>query len=389
MKITSIGPLPPIKAISPYFVHFSRDLAKKADLEVFTYKKIKPESSYSGGTTEQNLLFKGIKNADVKYLLSWYNPLSWIYCCLKAKGKIVHIQHWALYSSIIYCFIVPFIKLQKKKIVITVHNITPHIDNILFVISDKIVNKIIFPFADWFIVHNPRNKKKLIDLYNISEDKISVITHGILKPENTRNISKKEARKKLNLPMDKKIILFFGYIWKYKGLDTILKSLDLIRREIPDVLLLIAGQPVKYFDSLERYEQIIKEYDLHKHVVSRFEYIPDSEVELYFNTADIVVLPYREPFDTHGGVAALALSFKKPMVVTDVGGLPEYVKDQRVVSNPDDILNLSKNIINVLKNEKLIDKLTKDSEDLLKELTWDKIADKTIDIYNCLSIEKS
>lgn len=389
MKITLIGPLPPIKAISPYFLHFSRDLAKKADLEIFTYKKIKPESLYGGGTIEQNLLFKGIKNADVKYLLTWYNPFTWIYCCLKAKGKIVHIQHWALYSSIIYCFILPFIKLQKKKIVITVHNITPHIDNKLFIISDKIVNKIIFPFADWFIVHNSRNKKKFIDLYNINEDKISIITHGILKPEKTINISKKEARKKLNLPENKKIILFFGYIWKYKGLDTILKSLDSIRRKIPDVLLLIAGQPIKCLDSLERYEEIIKEYELHKHVATKFEYIPDSEVELYFNSADIVVLPYRKPFDTHGGVAALALSFKKPLIVTDIGGLPEYVKDPRVISHPEDIPNLSKNIINVLKNEKLINKLTKDSEDLLTELTWDKIADKTIDIYNYLSIEKS
>jgi glycosyltransferase involved in cell wall biosynthesis len=69
------------------------------------------------------------------------------------------------------------------------------------------------------------------------------------------------------------------------------------------------------------------------------------------------------------------------MVVTDVGGLPEYVKDKRVISKPNDPAELAQKIIFVLSDNKILEKLSKDSEELSKDLSWDKIADKTIDVY--------
>lgn len=379
-----IAHLPPIKAISPYCLHLTRELAKKVDLEIIGFQRLQPEGLYDGGTTEKGTEFEGIENADIKNIIYWYNPLSWIKAGLKADGDIVHIQHWAQYSTVMYCIILPVLKLKRKTIVLTIHNITPHTNNKSIILIDKILNTFVFPFSHHFIVHNQRNKEKLMKLYHIDEKRISIITHGVLKPENVRHISKINARTQLNIPMDKKVILYFGYIWRYKGLDTLLESLTLIKKSIQNVLLLIVGEPVKFQNFWVKCEKIISDHNLRDYVITKLEYIPESEVGLYFSASDLVVLPYREPFDTHGGVGALSLSYKKPLVVTDIGGLPEYVKDEKVISSPNDANGLADNIIKVLKDEKLLKKLSKDSEQLSHELAWDVIADKTVDLYNNL-----
>jgi len=375
MKVTLIGTLPPTKALSPYCYHLADALSKKIDLEFLSFKHILPNFMYCGGAKEKKS-YK-ISNFKSYNILSWHNPFSWIKTGIKAKGEIVHFQHWQLYASVMYCFILPIVKIRWKKIIITVHNITPHTTDLPSVFLDKILNRIIFSYADHFIVHNKRNKNKFLKLYKIDENKISIIPHGSITPyQKIKNISKEKARKHLNIPSDKKVILFFGYMWNYKGLYVLLKSLKIVKENMNDVVLLLAGQPLRDW-------KIIKENRLDDCIIKVLKYIPDSETEYYFSSADLVALPYYEhPFDTHGGVGALALSFNKPMIVTDVGGLPEYVKDKRVISNPNNVEDFSQKIIFILNDETLLKKLSKDSEELSKELSWDKIADTTIEAYN-------
>jgi glycosyltransferase involved in cell wall biosynthesis len=231
--------------------------------------------------------------------------------------------------------ILPILKIRGKKIVVTIHNITPHVSNKFAVFIDKILNKMVFLFTDIFIVHNQKNKEKLIELYGIDGKYVPIITHGTLKPYGPlKNISKEIAREKLDVPLDKKVILYFGYLWEYKGVDILLESLNSIKEVIQNITLIIAGQPLKNW---EKYDKIIKKNHLDNYILKKLEYIQDSDIELYFSCADLVVLPYKShPFDTHGGVGALAIFFKKPLIVTDVGGLPEYVKDKKMILNPND-----------------------------------------------------
>lgn len=378
MKITLIGTLPPIKALSPYCYHLADALSKKINLEFISFKSILPNILYCGGQKEKkdyNFNFRTLN------IITWYNPFSWIKAGLKAKGDIVHFQHWQFYANLMYCFILPIVKIRGKKIIITVHNVTPHTTDLPSVFLDKKLNKIIFPYANHFIVHNKRNIDKFLKLYKIDENKISIIPHGTMMPyQKIKNISKEDARKHLNIPPNKKVILFFGYMWNYKGLDVLLKSLKIVQENMNNVVLLLAGQPLRDW---EKYEKIIKEQELDDCIIKALKYIPDSETEYYFSSADLVALPYYEhPFDTHGGVGALALSFNKPMIVTDVGGLPEYVIDERVISHSNNVEDFSQKIISVLKDETLLKKLSKDSEELSKELSWNKIADTTIEAYN-------
>ena len=206
MKVTLIGTLPPIKALSPYCYHLADALSKKIIIEFINFKSVLPKVLYYGGEKEK----KSYKISSFKTLniLTWYNPFSWIKAGLKANGEIVHFQHWQLYSSLIYCIILPIVKIRGKKIIISIHNITPHTAKPTTVFFDKIFNKIIFPYTNILIVHNKRNRKKLLDLYNLDEKKIYMIPHGTLMPyQKLKNISKQSARKYLNMPIDKKIIL--------------------------------------------------------------------------------------------------------------------------------------------------------------------------------------
>ena len=377
MKITMIGTLPPIKALSPYCYHLADALSKKIDLEFISFKNILPNILYCGGQKEDKDYSFNFRTSNC---MTWYNPFSWIKAGIKAKGDIIHFQHWQLYANLMYCFILPIVKIRGKKIIMTVHNVTPHTTDKPSVFLDKKLNRFMFPFANHFILHNKRNIDKFLKLHKIDENKISIVTHGTMMPyQKIKNISKEDARRHLNILSEEKVILFFGYMWSYKGLEVLLKSLKIVKENMNNVVLLLAGQPLRNW---KKYEKIIKEQGLEDFVIKELKYIPDSDTEYYFSSADLVALPYYEhPFDTHGGVGALALSFKKPMLVTDVGGLPEYVKDKRVVSNPNNVEELSQKIISVLNDEILLKKLSKDSEELSKELSWNKIAEKTIKAY--------
>ena len=380
MKITQIGVLPPEKSLGHYCLHLTKELAKIVDVKFLSFKNLVPPGLSRSIIAEKKKKPIIIPNVDIHYSIDLHNPFSWISAAMKAEGKVVHLQHWAWYTGLVSCLMLPIVKIRGKKIIISVHNITPHVLKKHIVYTDKLFNKIIFAFSNHFIVHNIRNKDRLMELYSIPEDQISIITHGILKFD-YKTISKNQARKHLDLPQDKKIILFFGYLWRYKGLDIILKAMPSIKNKIKNTLLLVAGRP---FNDWHNYEKIIKNENISDYVIERLGYIPDSEAVYYFSAADLSVFPYRPPFDTHGGAAALALSFKKPFVVSDIGGLPEYVLDKKAVFKPENFEELSEKIIQILNDDKLYNKLSKDTEKRYNELTWDKIAKQTVDVYKSL-----
>ncbi|MCD6327888.1 glycosyltransferase family 4 protein, partial [bacterium] len=107
----------------------------------------------------------------------------------------------------------------------------------------------------------------------------------------------------------------------YKGLDLLIEAMPIIRKRL-NAHLLIAGE---FWESRERFDKIIKDLKLEENITIIDDYIPDNEVSLYFNTADIVVLPYREA--TQSGIIQIAYGFRKPVITTDVGGLPDVVEE--------------------------------------------------------------
>lgn len=137
-------------------------------------------------------------------------------------------------------------------------------------------------------------------------------------------VSKKIAREKLGIRLSEKVILFFGFIRKYKGLDLLLDAMADPRIREAGIMLLVAGE---FYEDEKGYLEQVNHLGIEDLLIMRTQFIPDREVVYYFCAADAVIQPYRNA--TQSGVTPLAYHFEKPMVVTDVGGLPSLVPDRR------------------------------------------------------------
>ncbi len=372
MKVTLIGTLPPIKGISPYCLELVNALSKKVEVEFIGFKELYPEFLYPGGT-KMGGSYKLPETGDIKNIITYYNPLTWLSTGYGAKGNIIHVQWWAHVLAPIYLIFLSMYKMRRKKVVMTIHNVLPHETNKL----NEFLNGCILKLGDTYIVHTEENKKSLHTLYAIDYEKINVIPHGTLKPITIKGVKKHEAKMALGIPLEKKVVLHFGNIRDYKGLDVLLKSMRMAKNDLDNIFLIIAGKP---WNDWTKYEKLIEDLGLEKYVLKKLDFISPSDIETYFAAADLVALPYTK-FDSQSGVAALAVSFAKPLIITDVGGLNDFVADEKAIAKANDELDLANKIVEVLSNRNLIEKLERDSAIISDYYSWDKIANQTMNVY--------
>lgn len=240
-----------------------------------------------------------------------------------------------------------FLKTLVKKlpVILTVHDCVSHYER--FVSRDSFMRRNLL-IPDRLIVHYENGKRQLEELWKIASDKIDVIPHGIIPVDNQPQLA--DARNKLGLPLDKKILLFFGSIRPNKGLDVLLKSLQDVVRQNSDVLLVIAGAMPRGM-SFQPYSDIIKELNLSENVKTFIKFIPDEDIDYFLGACDIVVLPYVQ-FEAQSGVLLRAFTHKKPVVVSDIGAMGEIVRSEKVgiAVPPGSEESLTYAINNILKN---------------------------------------
>jgi glycosyltransferase involved in cell wall biosynthesis len=195
--------------------------------------------------------------------------------------------------------------------------------------GDKIFTRYFLQSCDGFVTMSEKVRK---DLFEFETNKpVQLIQHPLY--DNFGDImSKDEARKQLGLSPGDKIILFFGFIRQYKGLDLLLKAMADKEIRQQQIKLLVAGE---FYEDAKQYLDLVSEYNLQDQVILKTNFIPDSEVKFYLCAADCVVQPYRNA--TQSGVTPLAYHFEKPMIVTNVGGLPSLVPHEKsgLVCEPD------------------------------------------------------
>ena len=186
---------------------------------------------------------------------------------------------------------------------------------------DRLLTKLVLKNGDGFIVHS---EKDAADLQSIKKHakymKTALPSFSLF---NTGNMSQEKARKLLNIDVNDKVILFFGMVRPYKGLQYLLKAFARIRNK-ENAKLMIAGS---FGGDKQVYMDMIAKENLQDRVIIDDAYIPDTEVEKYFQACNLVVLPYVSA--TQSAVVQTAFDFEKPVIVTNVGGLPEVVLDGR------------------------------------------------------------
>jgi len=290
------------------------------------------------------------------------------------KPAIIHFQ-WPLSAR----FDPKFIKILQKggiKIVYTAHNILPHE---VLAKHKKIYNRI-YRTVDKIIVHAEQNKIELIQGFNIPKEKIEVIPHGNfievakLNPE----LTKFEARQILGLERNAFYILFFGNIRPYRGLDILLKAMVYLKN-IPRIKLIVAGQ-MKEVSICEDLVDLLRIRDA---ITFYLEYIPLRYVGQYFYASDVAIFPYRKIYQS--GAIHMAYAFRRPVISTKVGGIPEIVDNGKsgLLIPPEDPKILAKAILKMYNApKKQLERIGEYTYNLAKtKFSWDKIANKTIKLY--------
>lgn len=277
-----------------------------------------------------------------------------------------------------------YYKLLGKKLVFTAHNINIRERDKNDHLLHRLFLTCMYRLVDHIFVHTEKMKSQLIEDYGISQNKISTIPFGINNIIPKSSLTSSEARKKLNLSEQDKIILFFGNIAPYKGLEYLIKAFVYVRKQFEDVRLIIAGRIKDCESYWEQIQGLITNHGLKEHIVENIEYIPDDDVELYFKSADVLALPYKHIFQS--GVAFLAYNFGLPIIATDVGSLSEEIVDGKTgfICRPDDPEDLADKI-NIYFNSDLFSNLKVERDKIIKyaneKYSWKNIGDRSYHVY--------
>ena len=377
--MTMVGTLPPLKGNAYYCMSLAREMSQKIEVDFIAFKKLYPEFLYPGGVSDEDQEFQisETPTLSIRRIITYYNPLTWIRVGLVVRGGIVHIQWWSIPVAPIYLVLLLILKLRRKKIIFTVHNVIPHESSPI----DKLLTKAVLSFGDEFIIHSEANRDGFLKHFKIPTRAVHVVHMPVHDMYDDKDFAKEQVRTEIGVPSDAKAILSFGNLREYKGIDHLIAALPAIVEDVPTAHLLIVGQPWVKWD---RYERLIKELDLCKSVSIVLKYVPMSEVKKYFVASDLVVLPYKK-FDAQSGVGNVALAFGLPIVVSRVGGLPELVQDDRAIVEPDDVSSLATAIKNIFLDDELYRKLCDDTEFLAGKYSWESAIESTLFVYKkCL-----
>ena len=286
------------------------------------------------------------------------------------------------YDVILVEFTMPIIdqfyfkKLRRKsKVILTVHDVIPPNKSRFW--SMKSLRKL-YQFADYLIVHSQENKNELVHRFQISDNKISIIHHGV--NSNKTILNKNECRKKLNINEKENVILFYGSIRPQKGLDNLIRALDGI-----ECTLVIAGA-LPHGESFAFYEQLISEHKIK--TIKMIEYISDEMTDVLYAAADIVALPYKY-FFSQSGVFMQAIQYRKLIVASDVSSFSSYVNKYALgrVCEPDDVASLQSTINEVIQKKDLLYENAK-FDIAINENSWAMAAEMHISLmHDILNID--
>lgn len=265
----------------------------------------------------------------VRSLINSINPLNWLKVGKQLKKEnpdIVVVRYWIPFMGPALGTILRQVKKNKHtKIICIADNIIPHEHHP----GDKNFTRYFLKSCDAFIT---MSEKVMKDLRWFEKKKLADIVQHPLYDNFGEAMSKEKARKNLGLPVSDKIILFFGFIRNYKGLDILLHSMADERIKAAGIKLMVAGE---FYEDKTQYMDLIRKLGVRDQLILKTDFIPDPEVKNYLCAADAVIQPYRNA--TQSGVTPLAYHFEKPMVVTNVGGLPALVPHEKVglIAEPD------------------------------------------------------
>jgi glycosyltransferase involved in cell wall biosynthesis len=320
-KIAIIGPGHPLRGgLSTFNQRLAREFMAQGDkCVIYSFSLQYPSFLFPG--TSQYTDEPAPENLTIHTIINSVNPLNWVKVgrrIAKDKPDIILVRFWIPFMGPALGTILRQVRKNKHtRIIGLADNVIPHEKRP----GDSLFTKYFLGSCHAFIT---MSEKVMTDLRSFEISKPARLVAHPLYDNFGEAISKSAAREKLGIGPGEKVILFFGFIRKYKGLDILLEAMADPRIKEAGIKLLVAGE---FYEDEKVYQDVIDRMGTRQQLIMHTHFIPDSDVVNYFCASDVVIQPYRNA--TQSGVTPLAYHFEKPMVVTNVGGLPSMVPDRK------------------------------------------------------------
>lgn len=288
-----------------------------------------------GDTREDASLAKKISR-----ILTYYIRL--VLYAAHAKPNMFHILWNNKFEAFDRVPLMIYYKLLGKKTLLTVHNVNARTRDSNDTWFNRLTLKVQYRLVDHLFVHTERMKKDLIEQFNVAASAISVIPFGINNAVPDMNLQPGDAKRHLGISESDRVILFFGNIAPYKGLEYLIDAFGKVMAEGGAYRLIIAGKPKDCESYCNAVLESLKRHVYRERILLKIEFIPDDQTEMYFKAADVLVLPYRYIYQS--GVLFLGYNFGLPVIATDVGSLREDIIEGKTgfICRPEDAADLAR-----------------------------------------------
>ncbi|MBR6035318.1 MAG: glycosyltransferase [Paludibacteraceae bacterium] len=328
MRIGIVGTTWPYRGgLTAFNERLARQFAAEGhEVEIFTFTLQYPDFLFPG-TTQYSDTPKP-EDLSIHRTMNSINPFSWFKTARairKAGIELLVIKFWIPLMAPCLGTIARLARRKGIRVVSILDNVIPHEPHFW----DKWLIRYFVRSVDRFVAMSASVRDDCLSFLPASRKDCVALTVHPLYDNFGQAVPKDEARKSLGLPQDATILLFFGFIRDYKGLDLLMKAYAKVQKAKDDVqrdlLLVVAGE---FYNNGEQYKTLERELQLEGQIAWHTDFIPDERVRYYFSAADLIVQPYKSA--TQSGVTQIAYHFERPMLVTNVGGLAEIVPDGKV-----------------------------------------------------------
>jgi glycosyltransferase involved in cell wall biosynthesis len=303
-----------------------------------------------------------------------------------ARPKIFHILWNNKFELFDRTLLMLYYKFSRKKLILTVHNVNREKRDSKDSLRNRLSLRMQYRLADHIFVHTNQMKNELVREFGVPAERASVIPFGINNAVPNTDLSRIEARRRLGISQRDKVILFFGNITPYKGLEYLTAALQRLA-DRPELRLIIAGWPKDCDEYWRDIRDSIEDDVQNGRILLRAEYISDEETEVYFKAADVFALPYRHIYQS--GVLFLGYSFGLPVIAADVGSLREEIVEGKTgfVFRPENPTDLAGTIDKFFRSD-LYSRLTETRQGIrefaLQHHSWDRVGQVTMKVYASL-----
>ena len=366
MKIFLVGTAYPFRGGIAHYMAllYNHLLERQHDVHIVTFSRQYPAFLFPGKSQEE------VRSSGVavpsRQMIDSINPWTWFRAARWIRSQnpdLVIFKYWLPFFGPCFGTISWLVRRSTgTNVVFICDNVIPHERRI----GDRAFTRYAFRYVDQFIVQSHAVERELQEFLPGAPSRF--VPHPIYEIFG-QAIPKARARDQLSLPSSQ-VILFFGYIRPYKGLDILLRALPLVLQRHP-VTLLVVGES---YEGTAHYLGRTRELGIADSVVLHTEYVPNDSVSMYFSACDVVVLPYRSA--TQSGIVQIAYQFGRPVIATDVGGLSEVVlhEETGLIVPPDNPDALAQAIIRFY-DENLEQPMSERVKEERSKYTWVALVD--------------